>query len=37
MVFCEVLDEQAGLSWSIYLLNKPSQVGVKGVIQKKIV
>lgn len=35
MALCEVLDEQAGLSWSIYLLDKPSQVGVRGVTQKR--
>lgn len=35
MAFCEVLNEQAGLSWSIYPLTKLSQVGVRGVTQKR--
>lgn len=32
--FCEVLEEQAGLSW-VYPLNKPSRVGVRGAAQKR--
>lgn len=33
--FCEVLDEQAGLSWCVYPLNKPSPVGVREATEKR--